>query len=321
MNNIFRNASLFLVALLIAVPASHAQVILTPTTLSAAIADSSSQIMTVGSITTVTGYTVGVGTVGFIDNEMVMLKLLPGGGAVGTTTGIIRGYGGTAAAPHVSGAIVWLGPPQAFNAVREVTPQGTCKRANQLYLPYINARAGVISDCIGGQWVIGLRTPLTKFRYPFPDSGGTAYTSLNTNGTSLISTETYCTEVNLPHNKLLTGIAILAGTTVATDNWLVILYDSAGNALANSAVAGAVTATSSTYQARAFTAKFYAVGPAQYYACFQSNGTTDTARMIVTGTQDTYLTKGQTAGTFGTVAALTIPTTFTTAVGPYVYLY
>jgi hypothetical protein len=44
------------------------------------------------------------------------------------------------------------------------------------------------------------------------------------------------------------------------------------------------------------------VGPAQYFACFQTNGTTDTARMLVTSVTDFTLTKGQTSGTFGAVA-------------------
>jgi hypothetical protein len=43
--------------------------------------------------------------------------------------------------------------------------------------------------------------------------------------------------VFLPGNKLLTGIALLNGTTVGTDNRYAILYDNAGNALANSALA------------------------------------------------------------------------------------
>jgi hypothetical protein len=43
--------------------------------------------------------------------------------------------------------------------------------------------------------------------------------------------------------------------------------------------------------------------------------------MAVTGVNDNILTKGQTGATFGTLPALTVPTAFTTAVGPYVYLY
>ena len=43
--------------------------------------------------------------------------------------------------------------------------------------------------------------------------------------------------------------------------------------------------------------------------------------MAHTAYQDNFLTKGQTGVTFGTVPTLTVPTSFTDAVGPYVYLY
>lgn len=313
---------LFALAALVApfAPIAHAQTRLVPTTLSASISSGSVQVMTVGSVTLTSGYTVVAGTVGFIDNEMVVVKPL-NGTVSGTTLGIIRGQGGTAASAHASGALVFLGPPIAFNSTVLTNPQGSCTQGNQLYLPYINTRLGIITDCLGGQWTNGVTTRAPRFRVYSPEPGGTAYTALNTTGTALIATELYCTETFVPTNKLLTGAAALAGTGVATDKWYFVLYDSGGTALANTALAGTTTATASTYQQQAFTSKFFAVGPADYFVCLQSNGTTDTARMAITGVNDNILTKGQTATTFGTVPALTVPTTFTTAVGPYVYLY
>jgi hypothetical protein len=301
-------------------PLAHAQTLLVPTTLSAAISGAGTQVMTVASVTTVSGYTVVAGTVGYLDNEEVIIKPL-NGTVSGTTLGIIRGQGGTTAAPHASGALVFLGPPNAFASTPGINPQGSCTRGNQLYLPFINVKEAVISDCLGGQWTNGVTTRSPRFRIYSPEPGGTAYTSLNTSGTSLIATEVYCTETFVPTNKLLTGAAVLAGTSVSTDSWYMVLYDSGGTALANSAVAGATLSGASTYQQQAFTSKFFAVGPADYFVCFQSNGTSATARMAVTGVNDNILTKGQTGATFGTIPALTVPTTFTTAVGPYVYLY
>ena len=84
---------------------------------------------------------------------------------------------------------------------------------------------------------------------------------------------------------------------------------------------GVVTATASVYQAFAFTTPYFAVGPAQYFGCFQDSVGSDTVRMLVTGVQDNRLTKGQTSAVFGTVPALTPPTSFNTAVGPYLYVY
>lgn len=295
------------------VPSANALTVLTPTTLSAAIADSSVQVMTV---TSATGFTVATQTVAYIDNELVFVKSVSG-----TSIGIIRGYGGTNAHSHSSGALVFVGAPNLFFASRSISPQGTCVRANEAVLPYINTNTGVISDCVGGQWVQGFRTPEPRFRVYAPEPGAVLYTSVNTTGTTLGATTLYCVETVLPYNKLLTGIALLNGTTVGTDKHYVALYDNTGNVVANSALAGVTTSGASVFQQFAFTSTYYAVGPAQYFACFQTNGTTDTVRMAVTGVNDNQLTKGQTGATFGTLPALTVPTTFTTAVGPYVYLY
>jgi hypothetical protein len=190
-------------------------------------------------------------------------------------------------------------------------------------LPFVNAQTGNISDCLGGKWVKGPLAPLTQFRVFNPNTGGTAYTSINTSGTTLAATTMYCTELDLPTNKLLTGLAVLNGTSAdGTDKHLVALYDAGGNLLANSALAGAATSGASVFQQFAFTSPFFAVGPASYFACMQTNGTTNTVRMAVTGgSADNILTKGVTGQTFGTLAAFTAPTTFTTAVGPYVYAY
>ena len=101
-----------------------------------------------------------------------------------------------------------------------------------------------------------------------------------------------------------------------------ILYDSAGNALANSALAGQASVTASVFENYAFTSKLYAVGPAQYFGCLQDNSTgSTTVRMVDTGIDDNILTVGQTGATFGTVPALTVPTSFHTGTGPYLYVY
>lgn len=302
-----------LTALLLAFAAfGQATTRLLPTTLSAAISDSKARTMVVASAT---GFTADT-TVAYIDRELVIIRSVNG-----TVIGIIRGQNGTKATPHASGAYVWVWTPGNVGPFFSSESQGSCTASNELYLPRINVESGVVSDCLGGKWVNGAPSGFSKFRVMSPDPGGVLYTGINTNGTTLGATTMYCTEVNLPHNKLLTGIGLLNGTTVGTDNHLVALYDSGGTLLANSDVAGAVAAGASDYQEYAFTSTFYAVGPARYFACAQTNGTTATVRMAVTGQASSVLTKGQTGITFGTLPALTVPTTFTTAVGPFVYLY
>jgi hypothetical protein len=288
--------------------------LLTPTTLSAAMADNITQTLTVASAT---GFTAGSTDV-FVDREL-MAVLAVNGNAIT----VQRGIGGTTAAPHLSGALAFVATPSNF--FFGSYPSGSCTRSAQVVLPHIHVLSGIVFDCLGGQWISGGATTGAttepRWRVYAPEPGATAYTSINSTGTTEGATTLYCSEVWLPQNKLLTGIALLNGTTVGTDKRYVVLYDNAGNALANSALAGALTATASVYQAFAFTSTYFAVGPAQYFACFQANGTTDSFRAATTGTNDNILTKGQTGATFGTVPALTVPTSFNSAVGPYVYLY
>lgn len=324
MNHNIKTLSLVLVALLSLVCIGSAQTLLTPpTTLSSALTTTYGKTLVVASATGISAPTTPGGTAGsmlYIDKELLTVEAVSS-----TTITVIRGVSGTKAQPHASGAYVWVGPGNAFGTGLPETggpPAGSCTRTNELYLPKIDVASGTISDCLNGQWVNGVRTPNTPFRLVFPDSGGTAYTSLNTNGTAVGSTTLYCTSVNLPANKLLTGIGVLNGTTVTGNARYVVLYDAGGTPLANSALAGQASVTASVYETYAFTSKFYAVGPSTYFACLQDNATgSTTVRMVVTGTQDNILTKGQTGATFGTVPTLTVPTTFTSAVGPYVYLY
>ena len=310
-----------------------AQTILTPTTLSAAVTSLKSKNIVVASVGSGASIIAPPSVNGnpfsslYIDKELLTVEAVNG-----TTVTVIRGQGGTSATYHASGALVFVGPPQAFavgsadNAGQSFGPPpiagGSCTRGNLLYLPSVNVETGVISDCLGGVWVNGVSTQSTQFRLNFPPIGSVAYTGLNTNGTAVGSTTVYCTEIDLPYNKLITGLAFLEGTTVTGNARYPILYDATGNALANGALTGTASATASIFEPIAFTAKYFAVGPARYYGCLQDNAVgSTTVRMMVTGINDNVLTKGQTSATFGTVPALTVPTGFTTAVGPYLYVY
>lgn len=340
MNKLLKSLAFALV--LLVAGSAHAQTILTTTTLSAAVPSTAStalstgnfSIVTVASATGITAptantsntYAAATGetsTYLYVDREMMQVKAVSG-----TTITVIRGVSSTAASSHLSGALVFIVPAQDVtedNGRYGGTPAGSCNRANILYLPNIQWISGTISDCLGGQWVNGDAAStqrITSKAIYAPNPGGTIYTSLNSTGTTLAATTMYCTEIQLPYNKQLTGLAVLNGTVVGTDNHLVVLYDSSGNLLANSAAAGVLAATASNYQQISFTSPYYAVGPAQYFGCLQTNGTAATVRMLVTQVQDQYLTKGVTGQTFGTIpATITVPTTFTTAVGPYLGLF
>lgn len=156
MNRITRLCAITLCAWLVSVPLM-AQSVLSSTTLSAAMSDTSSRLMTVASATGFAAPSTGAALVyAIIDREVVSVRTVNG-----TIIGISRGQLSTRAATHISGAIVWVGPPNAFYSN---IPSGQCTRTALTYVPYIVAggpgngsEVGSLWDCLGvttgGQWV------------------------------------------------------------------------------------------------------------------------------------------------------------------------
>lgn len=122
---------------------SAAQTALTATTLASAITSSSGKIIVVSSATGITApasaaapFTSPTATVLFVDNEEMFVQAINS-----TTITVIRGYNSTKANPHVSGAMVLAGPPQAFVVY---DPSGACTNGQGvfLYSPVVNVRTG-----------------------------------------------------------------------------------------------------------------------------------------------------------------------------------
>lgn len=152
-----------------------------------------------------------------------------------------------------------------------------------------------------------------------PNTNIQAFASLGTN-TTMVAGTLYRSEIFVPHLATWTGIGILNGATVGTDNGLVALYDSNGVLITNSAVAGALAAGANAFQNRAFLATVTLV-PGRYFIAYQSNGTTATIRTHAAANGGNQMTASST-GTFGTVpSSFTAPTTFTADVGPIGWLY
>lgn len=127
-------------------------------------------------------------------------------------------------------------------------------------------------------------------------------------------------EIFIPHWNTWKGLAVLNGTIVGTDNMLVALYGSNGTLLANSAVAGTLSAGASSFQNRDFLTPV-TLAPGRYFCGVQSNGTTATSMKFVAANGVNVMTAAI-AGAFGTVpATIAVPTTFTTAVGCVCQLY
>lgn len=156
--------------------------------------------------------------------------------------------------------------------------------------------------------------------FPNIDIGPVAYGSLGTNSTD-VAGQFWITDIWVPASKRITKIGFLQGGTATTDNFLVALYDSAGNLLGNSTTTGVVLSGANTFQEQTLVAPVQVYGPQQYYVAIQGSGTTaGSLRTIATSTWINRLC-GVVAGTFGTVpSVLAVPATFTADKGPIVYL-
>jgi len=156
----------------------------------------------------------------------------------------------------------------------------------------------------------------------------TAFTTLS-NPNSLIAatsvTDTvaeYWSQIFIPVNTTLTGACLLNGATVTTDKHIVILFNSAGTVIANSALAGVADSGASRYQCQAFVTPVAVVGPQTYFVGTQPNGTTDNFLAYATGGAPTnYGTGLTTCAVFGTLCNITPTNIFTTAQGPLMMVY
>lgn len=131
----------------------------------------------------------------------------------------------------------------------------------------------------------------------------------------------YRGEIIVPYWGAWTGIGVLNGATVGTDNLMVALYDTTGALIANSAVAGVLSAGANAFQEIAFTSATAPLAPGRYFLAVQCNGTTATTRRMAAADGGIAMCS-IVAGTFGTVpSTFTVPTTFTAAASPIGYLY
>lgn len=233
------------------------------------------------------------------------------------TVTLLRAYG-----TYASGAVVTLPDPTESSLIA----QGLATAAGTTSMPTLFRDSSTISQ--GGninQAANAGQSVPTYYQGPLIlpaiALGSVALTGYETNGAVSVAGTMYLTEIYVPYWNTWTGIGLLNGTTVGTNNFLIALYGSNGALLANSAVAGTVTANASVFQNRAFTTPI-TLAPGRYFLGGQCNGTTDTVRHILAANGSNVMTGSQT-GAFGTVPATltTIPVTFTTAVGIIAQLY
>jgi len=229
---------------------------------------------------------------------------------------LLRAYGGFAA-----GAVVVF--PDATE--QSLIAQGLAVASLVTIVPsliggpnqYIAQNGNIAFIPQGGQGTpVAIQGPSILPNMPL---GTAALTAAGTSSVHVAGTMNL-SEIFVPHWNTWKGLAVLNGTVVGTDNMLVALYGSDGKLLANSAVAGTLSAGASTFQNRDFLVPV-TLAPGRYFCGVQSNGTTATSNKFVAANGVNVLT-GAVAGTFGTVpATVTVPTTFTTAQGCVCQLY
>lgn len=130
--------TLTLVAALFMAATAFGQTALTQTTLSGALTTSRQITFQVASATGITAPSYsGSGSLLYVDQEAMAVVSLNG-----SYVTVQRGAAGTGAATHVSGAMVLIGPPNAF--ISGFDPQGSCTNGSGVfaYSPVINLKTG-----------------------------------------------------------------------------------------------------------------------------------------------------------------------------------
>lgn len=316
----------------------------TKTTLSSAIVANSTTQWCVASSTGIVLPSLAGNTVGsYLVTDKEAAQVI-GAGASTTCFVVKRGQlGSSSSVSHISGRTVWVGNvatgsgdnsrPFSGGAIAPTPPSGGCTASAQYSLPviYIPPNTALTQDavkfyCFANVWTKGYeqetqgQSPYTSWT-TYPTPGNVVAPAAVTD----VSGKLWFSQIYVGANSTATGACILSGSGGSTDSQIFAVWDSAGNLLANSALAGAVGATS-LLSCQAFVSPIVLAGGNSYFIGVQGNGTTAaTFSAYKTGGAPTsYLTGVQTGGAFGTILPITaanIPTTFTTAVGPYMSLY
>lgn len=145
----------------------------------------------------------------------------------------------------------------------------------------------------------------------------------STDGTNLsaVVTELYVAEVFIPCNVTVTGAAVFWGD--ATEgNAKIALYTSAGTRVALSASTDVSGYTADSYGTRiAFATPYSAVGPATYYLGVICDNSGNRINTHTLGNFGAGKITGLVYATEAGYASITVPTTFTTGLGPIATLY
>ena len=332
-----------LVALGMSIPAFAAPTQTTMTTLSAAVTAAQNTI-TVASATGISASTTSgtpSKTFVLVDSELMQITAI-----ASTTLTVTRAQDNTVRTSHLSGAYVIYGtfaanpwipansgsPTFGVFLDKGYKPQGSCTRSSQQYSPmfliesptvnggYVGAR---VYDCVGGLWRSGdwpVIVDVTAIRKCTIETGSLALTAYGTDATRVAGT-IYRGSIDIPATRVVVLLSSLTGTTApTTDKQIFAIYDSvagttAANTIATTALAGVAAATADIFFDQNLTTPVVLV-PGRYFLALQMEGTTTSIQAVATGTGYVNLVGSSSTGTFGTLGAITIPTTLTTSTSP-----
>ena len=207
------------------------------------------------------------------------------------------------------GATITTAKPWSFGSTMSITGALTLTAA---------ATVGTTLGVTGATTLTGGIAGVAPFAITTVPIGSVAYSSFGTD-TTMVAGSVYYIRLEVPTNFTATNINVLQGTISGTDKWIGAIYNSAGTKVGNSAIAGVTVTTSNTFLVLPLTATASLVGPGVYYLSVSSNGTTDKFRSVAASTFVSRTT-GSATGSFGTLVAITAPTTFTANVGPIAYV-
>jgi hypothetical protein len=232
---------------------------------------------------------------------------------------LLRAYGGFAAAAVVS----FPDSTESALIAQGIAIANTTQPAQTFAaLAGDQSNSGVIGGNVGIYPVSGISAPTVRQAPLRVLTYGSPFVAFASAGTSAVHVagSWYRGEIFVPALASFTGLSVLNGATAGTDNMMVAVYDAAGNRIANSAVAGVLSANANTFQDVAFIAPVL-LPPGRYFVGVQFNGTTATTRRQAAA-DGGFAACSIVAGTFGTVpASFTVPTTFTAAASPIATLY
>jgi hypothetical protein len=157
--------------------------------------------------------------------------------------------------------------------------------------------------------------------------GNVVLTSLDTGGTALgAAWRTAITEIWVPHWNTWTGAAVLNGTGL-TDAVVYYLWNTEGELISNTAIAGTAAGSASVFQKIAWAVPVTLI-PGRYFLGFQAAGVTSTPRRVIAAwgaeprcAEIATVTSFAAALLSFQTARITVPTTFTTAIAPIMQLY